>query len=81
MIGDFNIPGDCASGAEAKMFAELLNTFGLIQHVQGPTHSSGHTLDLVMSRSTNFIVIDPLATLALSDHSLVKCSLIFLVQS
>ena len=29
---------------------QLLESFGYVQHVTGPTHSAGHTLDLVIAR-------------------------------
>ena len=74
--GDFNFHIDCPSDADGMKFADLLDTFGLIQHVQVPTHSSGHTLDLVITRSTNDVMISsPIATSALSDHSFVECLL------
>ena len=76
ITGDFNFHIDCPSNADAKKFADLLDTFGLIQHVHVPTHSSGHTLDLVITRSTNDVtIISPLTTFALSDHSFVECLL------
>ena len=34
--------------AEKKQMAELLDAFRLTQHADGPTHTGGHTLDLVM---------------------------------
>ena len=80
ITGDFNFHIDCPSDADAKTFADLLDTFGLIQHVQVPTHSSGHTLDLIITRSTNDVTItSPLTTFALSDHSFIECFRIFIV--
>ena len=29
---------------------QLLDSLGYVQHVTGPTHSAGHTLDLVIAR-------------------------------
>ena len=76
ITGDFNFHVDCPTEADAKKFAELMNTFGLIQHVRVPTHSSGHTLDLIITRSINDVTItSPLATFALSDHFFVECLL------
>ena len=31
----------------------LLDTFNLTQHIQGPTHSHGHTPDLVITKGLN----------------------------
>ena len=50
--------------------------FNLQQHVNGPTHKKGHTLDLIMTRIgdrlvTNIEIHDPM----LSDHLAVSCTL------
>ncbi len=45
----------------------VLNTFDLIQHVHGPTHNRGHTLDLLISRGLNISSI-VIKDVALSDH-------------
>jgi hypothetical protein len=79
---DFNFHVDCPTEADAKKFADLMNTFGLIQHVHVPTHSSGHTLDLIITRSVGGVTItSPLATFALSDHFLLNVCWIFLAQT
>ena len=46
ITGDFNLHVDCPLDRNAKRFSELLDTFGLIQHVNVPTHSSGYILHL-----------------------------------
>ena len=74
--GDFNLHIESSEDTNAKKFCELLETFGLIQHVAFPTHTSGHTLDLIISRSINDVIITELeSTLALSDHSFIECNL------
>jgi hypothetical protein len=50
----------------AKEFIALIDTFSLTQHVQGPTHSLGHTLDLVITKGLD--VSTAVKDLALSDH-------------
>ena len=76
ITGDFNFHVDCPIEADTKKFADLMNTFGLIQHVHVPTHSSGHTFYLIITRSINDVTItSPLATFALSDHFFVECLL------
>ena len=53
----------------------MLESFGLIQSVQGPTHNCGHTLDLVITRSDHdppVIKVDPPL---ISDHSVVSFEL------
>lgn len=56
----------CLSDPLAKDFLNLIGSFNLLQHVDGPTHIHGHTLDLVLS---HFNVL--LDDLAFSDHKSV----------
>ena len=47
---------------------------GLKQHVTGPTHMSGHTLDLIITRENDSVVANtPVADL--SDHMSILCHL------
>ena len=49
---------------------------GLKQHVDTPTQIHGHTLDLIITRTTDSIVVDrPMADSFLSDHATVTCHL------
>jgi hypothetical protein len=71
--GDFNIHVDDISSVHTKHFLDLLDLFGLTQHVTCPTHTQGHTLDLIITRqetSINSILVD---VPFYSDHSLVSC--------
>ena len=66
--GDFNNPNI------AKFWN--LESFGLAQHVQDSTHSSGHTLDLVITKSheiptSELSVTEPL----ISDHHCISFNL------
>ena len=45
LVGDFNIHVDDRRDVMALRFLDLIDTFGLVQHVTGPTHTRGHTLD------------------------------------
>ena len=49
VCGDFNIHVCCPSNPLALDIKALLNSFGLNQCVEGPTHHLGHTLDLIIS--------------------------------
>jgi len=74
--GDFNIHVDNPSGPHVSSFLSIIDSFSLIQHVDFPTHISGHTLDLLLSKSTSSVVSsvsrsDPF----LSDHSAVSATL------
>ena len=42
--------------SNAKELSALLDTFGLFQHVKGPTHTRGHTL--VISKGVNISSVD-----------------------
>ncbi|KAM4539925.1 uncharacterized protein PAE49_020669 [Odontesthes bonariensis] len=66
-IWDFNIHMDNNMDTNAKELCSLLDTFGLLQHVNGPTHTRGHTLDLVISKGVDISSVD-IKDLALSDH-------------
>lgn len=52
---DFNFHVDCHSDNNVKNFAEVLQTYGLQQHIQVPTHESGNTLDFIIPRSNSNI--------------------------
>ena len=72
IVGDLNLHLDKSQYRDANIFKDMLFSSGLIQHVNGPTHRSGHTMDVVISRETDDIIynvtsLDPL----LSDHSAV----------
>ena len=55
--GDFNLHLHDLRDIDIKKFTDLLETFSLSQHVSGPTHLSGHTLDLIITRSSDDIVL------------------------
>ena len=46
ITGDFNIHVNDLSNVDALRFQDLRESFGLEQHVHGPTHTHGHILDL-----------------------------------
>ncbi len=54
---------------EALKLNDLFSSMGLTQHINEPTHSSGHTLDLVVTRSSDSIFHSaPYVDARLSDH-------------
>ena len=74
ITGDFNVHLDDTDNAYVKSFLLLINQYGFTQHVSGPTHSGGHTLDLILSRSIdNLIHSVSVHDCDISDHSLVLC--------
>ena len=74
LAGDFNFHVDDIHDHDAITFLNLLNLHDLQQHVHVPTHVSGHTLDLVISRRDDDLVSDIYTQRGLpSDHYAVKC--------
>ncbi|XP_063340822.1 uncharacterized protein LOC134635361 [Pelmatolapia mariae] len=47
LLGDFNIHMDNSDHPLTKDFSSSLDSFGFKQHINFPTHTKGHTLDLV----------------------------------
>lgn len=74
LLGDLNIHFDNSNLALTKDFISCLDSFGLTQYIDFPTHCKGHTLDLVCCSG-----ITPLncsaALLPISDHKLVTFNL------
>ena len=73
LLGDFNIHVDSSTCTFATEFLSLLDCFNMTQHVQGPTHTKGHTLDLVCSVGTTLTQLQCL-DLAVADHLAVLFS-------
>uniref|UniRef100_A0A8C2IIF8 Reverse transcriptase domain-containing protein n=1 Tax=Cyprinus carpio TaxID=7962 RepID=A0A8C2IIF8_CYPCA len=67
ILGDMNIHVNSSTCRFAAEFLQLLDCFNLTQLVDSPTHTRGHTLDLVITNSvylSNLLVYD----LGVSDH-------------
>eukprot|EP00057_Strongylocentrotus_purpuratus_P013391 XP_011667865.1 PREDICTED: uncharacterized protein LOC105439979 [Strongylocentrotus purpuratus] len=78
LIGDFNIQVDNAENKDAKVFSDVLYSVGLAQHVTAPTHQTGHTLDLVITRKDKHPLLDTSCITGLpSDHNAIVCTLNF----
>ncbi|XP_037832675.1 uncharacterized protein LOC119617245 [Kryptolebias marmoratus] len=67
IVGDFNIHVDSPQDRGAKNLFNILESFGLTQHVKQATHTQGHTLDLVISKGVNISNVS-VTDVALSDH-------------
>ena len=75
--GDMNIHVDDPDDSDAIMFPDLLDTYGLTQHVNTPTRRLGHTLDLIITRVSDALAKStPISDSYLSDHSTVLCPLV-----
>ena len=60
---------------------DLLNTFGLSQHVNDATHTIEHTLDWIISRSDSQIVSQCVIDEFISDHCAIKAFLSIKIQN
>ncbi len=50
LTGDLNIHVDNANDVMALRFLDMLDAFGLVQHINRSTHARGHTLDIVITQ-------------------------------
>ena len=76
ITGDFNIHVDKLGDPDGDSFRELLESMGFLQHVDKPTHQSGHTLDLIITRQCDSVLASvPITDYFLSDHCSILCYL------
>ena len=72
ITGDSNIHVNSKSDNDVLKFLDLLQSIGLRQHVEFPTHMSGNTLDLVFTREVDSISgSQPQSDHCFSDHILI----------
>ena len=50
LLGDFNIHIGDLSDANAVIFSDSMRALGLEQHISGPMHVKGNTLDLIFTQ-------------------------------
>ena len=66
------------SGFAYKRFVDILETFDFVQHIDKPTHNSGHLLDYIITRKDNSGVSNLYVSDIISDHRalhvLLTCS-------
>ena len=76
VMGDFNIHVNCDDDPNAVIFSDTMKAIGLHQHVTGPTHRSGNTLDLIFTEELSKIKLKSCkSTVFVSDHTAVHCIL------
>ena len=68
ILGDFNIHVDHDQDKHRQKFLDTLDSFNLNQHVSEATHTSGHILDLVITRSSDDFINVFVDQPQLSDH-------------
>ena len=71
IVGDFNIHVDDSTDIQAGKLHDIIASHSLHQHVTSPTHTQGHTLDLVITHDNQTISVHSVDPPLLSDHSFV----------
>ena len=74
IVDDFNIHVDDKSCKLGQSFLSLIDSFDLQQHVSDSTHIGGHTLDLVLSRSSDNFLVDCSTSDFISDNAIHWCA-------
>ena len=78
VTGDFNYHIDDNQSRESAQFLQIVKSLNLEQHISEPTHVGGHTLDLVLTRSSDDIIQSVVVHPPdLSDHSPISMTLPF----
>ena len=76
VCGDFNAQYGDSTCADALNLADLLETHGFVQHVQGATHEHGNILDLVITSGTSHVIATTVELETfLTDHRVIECEL------
>ena len=77
LCGDFNVHMDDTSSPGVAQLVETLESHDLHQAVCGSTHTSGHTLDLVITKPHDLICSTPLVLYpTIADHSTIVFELL-----
>ena len=58
VVGDVNIHLESQTLHHTVEFIQSLESYGLQQHIQVPTHHYGHTLNVLISRDTSTLLTD-----------------------
>ena len=71
ITGDFNFHMNKPYLPNVLRFSEVLDTFGLAQHIREPTHVGGNTLDLIITREGSKLLKECKVDELLSDHNAI----------
>ena len=73
-VGDFNVHWDVPSHPTTAQLHRMLEDSNLVQHVTSATHIAGHTLDYVITRTADDIIVPGTVTVTtlFSDHHAVE---------
>ena len=73
IMREFNFHVEDVKDSKNLAFQDLLQSFGLIQHVGCPTRQSGHTLDLIITKEEDTLCVSDLVDkFYFSDYSFVQ---------
>ena len=81
VVGDFNMPGidwenNWAGNVREEGLVDLVENKFWVQHVLGPTHEAGNTLDLCLSSQEDTVAgVDILEPLGSGDHNMLEIDL------
>lgn len=75
IIGDFNVHWESTSCSYATYLCDQLLSSNFTQHVSGPTHTDGHTIDLVISLVNDNLIDTVQVSDQISDHNIIHCHL------
>ena len=75
ILGHFNIHFFNTNGFAYKRFVDILETFDCVQHIDKPTHNSGHLLDYIITRKDSSGVSNLYVSDFISDHRALHVSL------
>ena len=70
IAGDINIHVETDESSSVK-FQEIIDMFDLKQHVTGPTHIKGHTIDVIITRNDKSVTDVEIYQYNLSHHFLI----------
>ena len=75
LIGDLNIHMDNKADPGTVTFTNFLDSLGLVNHTQFPTHVSGHTLDLIITQEDSNDILTVARGHMLLDHHFIDVKL------
>ena len=75
ILGYFNIIFLDTSGFAYERFVDILETFDFVQHINKPTHNSGHLLDYIITRKDISGVSNVYVSDFICDHRALHVSL------
>ena len=82
IMGDLKIHIDNTTNADARRLINSVNAIGMILHDREPTHSKGHTSDVLMTRSTDEHLVRNVTftDMGLSDHFAVNFNILVKIR-